>query len=100
MSVYGKLPGIGISLSTKEKLGQQYIETTKKFRIARIKNWLTEKSAANYKKIIAEKRHYFPDFIKGRIEDLQIKVGCCPENREKNQIALKFWMKKQQEYIK
>lgn len=100
MSVYGKLPGIGTSLSTRESLGQQYIEITKKFRIARSKNWLTEKSNANYKRIIAEQRHYFPDFIKGRIEDLQIKIDCSSENREKNQIALKFWMKKQQEYTK
>ena len=37
---------------------------------------------------------------KGRIEDLQIKAECSSENREKNQIALNFRLKKLQEYTK
>ncbi|MBQ7409354.1 MAG: hypothetical protein IJV03_02200 [Alphaproteobacteria bacterium] len=94
------LPGIGCAISTKEHIGQQYITMTKKFIADKNKGYLPEKTAENYKRIIADKRIYFPDFIKGRIEDLQIKVGCSSENREKNKIALNFWLKKLQEYTK
>ena len=94
------LPGIGCAISTKEHLGEQYIAMTKKFRKERIKGYMSEKVIANYERIIAGKRFYFPDFIKGRIENLQIKIGCSSENREKNQIALNFWLRKLQEYSK
>ena len=92
------LPGIGCAISTRERIGQQYIEMTKKFRKERIKGYMSEKVIANYDRIIAEKRPYFPDFIKGRIEKLQIQIDCTKENREKNQVALNFWLQKQKQY--
>jgi hypothetical protein len=92
------LPGIGCTLSTRERIGRQYIEMTKNFRKERIKGYMSEKIIANYERIIAEKRRYFPDFIKGRIEKLQIQIDCCSDKRYEKQVALNFWLKKQKQY--